>query len=122
MRMWLNNQIACKKQKKLIVNNVDIKNIWNNFIKDYKKYLLSHEELWIIKLNKLKNFIDLNKRRPSRINKTEKQSIIALYQSEPNKVFNLFQKKIKNPKIMLFLSDKLNKPRNISDSTRISEN
>ena len=38
---------------------------WALFINEYKKYFLSNEDQWIKKLNKLKKYIDDNKKLPS---------------------------------------------------------
>ena len=46
--------------------------MWDSFIKDYNQYFLSNEELWTIKLDELKEFIDSNKRRPNISKETEK--------------------------------------------------
>ena len=61
---WLANQFANKKAEKSSMLNENIRNSWDNFIKDYKQYFISNEELWTNKLTELKIFIDLNKRRP----------------------------------------------------------
>ena len=51
------------------MTNKDIYDIWTNFINDdkYKKYFISDEEEWIIKLNELKIYIDINHKIPTRI-------------------------------------------------------
>ena len=69
---WLSHQLYNRKTENNIMNNENIRNIWDSFIKDYKKYIISNEELWNNNLTELKTFIDLNKRRPSIYKKTEK--------------------------------------------------
>ena len=70
--IWLTNQLVKRKAKKEIMSNEDVKNTWDNFIKDYKQYFVSNEELWTNKLTELKAFINLNKRRPLVSKETEK--------------------------------------------------
>ena len=71
---WLSTQIANNKSRQYIFKNEEIYNEWIKFINDekYKKYFLSNEEEWYEKLNNLKLFIDINKKRPS--NKSNKCS------------------------------------------------
>ena len=72
MYSWVNTQLANRKTKKDIMSNENIRGLWDNFIKDYEQYFLSNKELWTIKLDELKSFIDLNKRRPLEKKKIEK--------------------------------------------------
>ena len=52
--------------------NEYIRSLWDSFIKNYKQYFISNEELWTNNLDELKVFIDLNKRRPRKKKGTEK--------------------------------------------------
>ena len=69
---WMNTQLKNRKIEKQIMLNTDIRNTWDNFIKNYEQYFLSNEELWNNNLIELKTFIDLNERRPNKKKKTEK--------------------------------------------------
>ena len=69
---WLSHQLDTRKAEKNIMLNEDIRDLWDNFIKDYQQYIMSNEELWTNNLTELKAFIDLNKRRPSHRKETEK--------------------------------------------------
>jgi hypothetical protein len=62
---WIHHQITNYKNKKMLNN--DIYNIWKEFINNqtYMIYFISNEELWIITLNDVKKYIDINKKRPS---------------------------------------------------------
>ena len=68
----MTKQLKNRKKKRYIMNNKDIRNTWDSFIKDYEQYFLSNKELWTNNLIKLKTFIDLNKRKPSQNKKTER--------------------------------------------------
>ena len=61
---WVSNQVQNSKTEKYNMLNEDIRNSWDNFIKDYNQYFISNEELWTNNLSELKIFIDLNGRRP----------------------------------------------------------
>jgi len=63
---WINHQQynCANEQHNMKYNN--IKNKWNQFIKDskYNKYFFSNEEEWNTKLEEVKKYIDDNKKRP----------------------------------------------------------
>ena len=61
---WISNQ---KKNYKIMENN-DIKNQWNEFIKKhekYKKYFMTNIEIWKYNLNLVKKYIFENNKKPS---------------------------------------------------------
>ena len=66
---WLSCQITNYNQKKYSIKNINIYNKFEEFINNekYKKYfiILSVEENFNINLNKIKTYIDENKKRPS---------------------------------------------------------
>ena len=63
--IWLSAQKwNFKNNLKIMKNNEDIKILWKNFIEEYKEYLLTNKEVWNYNLEKLKKFIDDNKRTP----------------------------------------------------------
>ena len=72
LNSWFSHQLEKRKTEKQNMLNEDIRNVWDNFIKDYNQYFLSNEELWTNNLTELKTFIDLNKRRPTKGKDTEK--------------------------------------------------
>ena len=45
--------------------------IWKNFMEEYPKYFMNHEEKWLQKLNNLKKFMKDNNISPSRYSKNE---------------------------------------------------
>ena len=47
------------------MKNEDIYNKWSEFIDEYKEYFLSNREIWYNTLNKVKSYIDDNKKLPS---------------------------------------------------------
>ena len=89
-----------KYAKKIqIMKDENIRTLWEEFINDirYKKYiqLPTMIELFNINLNKLKNYIDTNKKRPSEGSKDKNIKSIAQWLVQKN---NNYAKKIKNMK------------------------
>ena len=68
---WIRTQKSNYEKKKYIMLNLQIKNQWIEFINDaqYKEHFLSQYDRFVFDLNKLKLYIDTNKKRPSKINK-----------------------------------------------------
>jgi superfamily II DNA or RNA helicase len=62
---WTSHQIENHKNKEHIMKKEYIYNLWNNFINEYKEYLLSDMEIWNLKLDGVKNFLDNNHKKPS---------------------------------------------------------
>ena len=75
--MWLSLQVQNYKNKNKIMSNETIRHLWENFISEYKdhfnckQYFVSNKEKWITILEWVKNYIDENKKRPTRKNKDE---------------------------------------------------
>ena len=55
----------------------EIKNKWEEFITDYQEYFKSNEEIWLLKLNELKNYINKNNEKPSSANKNNEISYVV---------------------------------------------
>lgn len=72
---WIYNQSANFKNKKNIMQNEQIYNIWTTCINDkkYGKYFTSNEEIWMQKLEQIKQFFDKNNKKPSRLIEHEKK-------------------------------------------------
>jgi len=68
---WISHQIQNYKNKKFIMENEEIYNLWSEFINDekYSLYFIPNEENWKITLQQLKEYIDTNKKRPSQHDK-----------------------------------------------------
>ena len=62
---WFYRQIQNYKNNKFIMKNNNIKIKWEQFIFEYKKYFASNYEIWINTLEKVKNYINQNKCKPS---------------------------------------------------------
>jgi superfamily II DNA or RNA helicase len=62
--MWILNQKNNFKNKEKIMKNENIYNKWKNFIEEYSEYFLSNVEIWYNTFDKVKLYIDKNKKRP----------------------------------------------------------
>jgi superfamily II DNA or RNA helicase len=64
---WICTTQLKYKQKKQIMINDEIYNLWDNFINDnkYKKYFENINTMWLNKLEELKIYIKTNNKRPS---------------------------------------------------------
>ena len=71
MGLWLLRQDKSYKENTNLMSNNNIKKLWKEFISDnkYKKYFMSNEEIWFETLDKIKKYIDINKKRPSQLDK-----------------------------------------------------
>ena len=62
---WINTQQQIIKKKEAIMKNEEIYNGWNQFLNQYQEYFLSNKEIWYDTLNKVKDYIDKNGKKPS---------------------------------------------------------
>jgi len=64
---WISCQIKNYKNKVQIMNVEQYRNEWENFVNsnEYRKYFMSNIEVWENNLNLVKNYIDVNKKKPS---------------------------------------------------------
>ena len=74
-----------------------VKKKWEDFISQYSKYFLDNEQMWMDKLNKVKEYIDTNKKKPSS-KKEEKNMYHWLYQQSTNYKNNKHSMKEENIK------------------------
>jgi hypothetical protein len=66
LRHWFSTQKDSYKSREYIMKNDIIYNKFKDFIEMYKEYLLSNEEIWDNNLKKVINYINENKKIPSR--------------------------------------------------------
>jgi hypothetical protein len=94
---WLRYQNIKKKEE--IMTNEKIYKEWTNFINDYEKYFLSNEEIWYDNLNKVKEYIDNNKKRPSNSDKNIEIKHLGQWLSHQQKIFKKKEYIMKDDKI-----------------------
>jgi hypothetical protein len=65
MGIWISCQQTNYNKKTHIMSNQNICKKWEEFVDKYKKHFMSNEELWIERLDKVKQYIDTNNKRPT---------------------------------------------------------
>ncbi len=100
---WLKMQIYNYNKNIKNMKDINIKNKWEEFINNnkYKIYFDTQYNYFKLNLIKIKNYIDLYKKKPSTINKNKDIKILATWINTQqinykNNLFNMKDKKIKN--------------------------
>jgi len=98
---WSFNQQTNYKKKQQIMNNEEIYQKWNQFINNekYKMYFLSNYENWKNKFDELLNYIDLNSKRPSQIDKNNDIKALGGWVSNNQKNYKKKRDIMKNEEI-----------------------
>jgi len=95
---WISTQQNnFKYNKNIMKNSKIIYDLWNEFINDekYKIYFNSFEEKFIINLDKVKNYFDKNKKKPSIIDKDKEIKYLSEWINTQQDNYNINNKKIK---------------------------
>ena len=66
---WISLQIANYKKKKEAMKDENIYSKWTQFMNDYQEYFLNTCDKWYNYLNKVKKYIDKNKKKPKESDK-----------------------------------------------------
>jgi superfamily II DNA or RNA helicase len=98
---WLkSSKQNIKNNRFIFLKYNELKNIFNDFIDEYKKYFLTNEEIWFNNYDELVKYINENKKLPNIFNVNDKYYLISCwFQNQKN---NYSQKKdsMKNNKII----------------------
>ena len=107
--IWLNVQKTNYDKNKYIIKDESIRKLWKDFINDdkYKKYL-SNKQLWINKLNEVKNYINENNKRPSREDKKQEIKILSQWLSGQKKNYDKNEQIMKDESIRKLWEDFIN--------------
>jgi predicted helicase len=83
---WISRQIKNYKNKKDGMILQERRRLWEEFIEEYKEYIFTFDDIWNNKLEKVKQFINNNKKKPSTTskNKEEKELGQWIYQQTQN--------------------------------------
>ena len=91
---WIKDQtkiydIDIKKSNKIMKNVEEIHNLWSDFINDpkYKPYLFQ-EGIWETMLQKNKDYMDINKRRPSSKDKNKETASLGNWLVKQTKIYD----------------------------------
>ena len=71
--------------------NEEIRKEWEEFKEEYGEYILTLEEKWRFKLEKVKKFIDKNKKPPKRTGSPEEKSLAEWITYQKKKYKNIEQ-------------------------------
>jgi len=98
---WIDHQLQNFKNRKFIMKNDEIYNKWNEFINDanYKKYLMTNEEIWYSKFDEVKKYIDKYDMRPSLRNEDEEIAQLNVWISKQQQNFKKKDRIMKNEEI-----------------------
>jgi len=96
---WLSHQQKNYKNKQYIMKDNKIREIYEKFINDHQKYFMSNDELWLNKLNEVKQYIDKNKKRPSEKDKNTDIKKLGTWLSQQQTNYKNKQKIMKDDKI-----------------------
>jgi hypothetical protein len=109
---WINGNQKNYKTKINNMRNEKIYNLWNEFINDekYNIFFKSNEEIWIDKLNRVKNYINLNNKRPSQIDKNDEIKILGRWINQSQIKYRTKEQIMSDPEIYNKWSDFINDP------------
>ena len=88
MGKWLSNQnnMNYKNKEGTVWNYPECKKLWEEFINDelFKEYFITYQEIWKEYLQKVKEFIIKNNRRPTSVAKCAKEKILGCWLNQQN--------------------------------------
>ena len=96
---WIGNQVKNYKDIKQIMKTKDIYNKWTEFIKKYKIYFYSNEELWIYNLKQVEEYIIKNNKRPSTRNEDNNIKYLGLWCCHQQSIYEKNKYIMKNENI-----------------------
>ena len=103
---WISTQITNYKKSCQRMTNKKIYNLWTQFLKDYNEYIKTDDEIWYETLEKLKIFINTNKKRPSQSSKNKIEKHLSTWISHQLVSYNIINKsKMKNEKRYILWND-----------------
>jgi hypothetical protein len=82
---WLNNQNHKYKNRLQGMKNYERYGVWTAFLEQYSEYVVSIDDVWDTNFDKLKEFIDKNKRRPSEGSENKDEKFIVTWLNNQNK-------------------------------------
>jgi recombinational DNA repair protein RecT len=77
--VWISNQLTNYNKKTQIMSDTKIYECWRKFVSDekYKKYMMSNDKVWYNNLEKVKNFMNTENKRPSSTSKTQNEKYLG---------------------------------------------
>jgi hypothetical protein len=77
LHVWMSHQKRNHKNNVNFMKNIVLKNQWVKFIDNYKYLFLSTEETWKSNFNKVKQFINDNRKKPSSKSKDPEEQVLG---------------------------------------------
>ena len=98
---WIDDQVSNYKKKVGLMKNEEICKKWEEFIKDskYIEYFVEDEDKWNSNLEKVKEYIDSNKKRPSSGDKYKEIKSLGIWVSNYNQNYKNKSGLMKNEEI-----------------------
>jgi hypothetical protein len=62
---WIQSQKQNYIKKSKIMVNENIQKLWEDFVKQYEKYFMSNEEIWMTRFDELNEYINIHKKLPT---------------------------------------------------------
>lgn len=62
---WIQSQKQNYIKKSKIMVNENIRKLWEDFVKQYEKYFMSNEEIWMTRFDELNEYINIHKKLPT---------------------------------------------------------
>jgi hypothetical protein len=93
---WISDQ---NKNYKNIIHSMKYDeryNAWSRFLEQYKEYFVSNDDVWNTNFNKLKEFIDTNKKTPSGKSKNKDETVLVQWLRTQNRNYKNIIHSMKN--------------------------
>jgi ribosomal RNA-processing protein 8 len=74
---WICTQLSNYKKKQKSMNTEERRKIWDEFVEKYKEYFIDNDDKWNTKFEELKNFININKKRPIQKSTNECEKVLG---------------------------------------------
>lgn len=95
LSIWLTRQQSHYKKKTEGMKYENRYNIWTEFLKEYKEYFITNEEVWEKNLINLKYFIKKNNRRPNK-RSTDEEKQLGTWLTNQQKIYKVKSGVMKN--------------------------
>jgi len=111
--IWIGTQQKSYTKKQYIMKTPEIYDIWTEFINDslYKEYFISNEDQWKQTIEKVKEFIDTNGKRPTKRLKNPEEKVLGTWMSDQLTSYTKKQHIMKTSEIYDTWTEFINDPR-----------
>jgi hypothetical protein len=96
---WISTQNQNYKNSEYIMKNKNIRNIWCDFLENYKKYFMSNSESWFNNFKKAEDYIIEYKKTPSQNHKDKNIKKLGEWISNQQKNYKNNEQIMKNENI-----------------------